>query len=127
MQACSWRCRWAIQPRIGSKPRWVDAKRWRKSCIGKSGNRRVRVSNADMGVSEIQELCVLHPDARQMLDIAVRRMSLSARLYHRVVKLSRTIADLADCEFIQVEHVAEAIQYRPKAQNGQPGLGVARG
>ncbi|MBK8021303.1 MAG: ATP-binding protein [Chloroflexi bacterium] len=76
------------------------------------------VANADMGVSEIQELCVLKPEAKQMLDIAVRRMSLSARSYHRVVKLSRTIADLADCEFIQVEHVAEAIQYRPKAQSG---------
>ncbi|MCK6578614.1 MAG: YifB family Mg chelatase-like AAA ATPase [Anaerolineae bacterium] len=74
------------------------------------------VANADMGVSEIQAFCALRSDAKQMLDIAVRRMNLSARSYHRVVKLSRTIADLADCDLIQVEHVAEAIQYRPKTQ-----------
>lgn len=75
------------------------------------------VANADMNVSDIQDFCVLKPDAKQMLDIAVRRMNLSARSYHRVLKLSRTIADLADCEMIQVEHVAEAVQYRPKSQS----------
>jgi magnesium chelatase family protein len=71
-------------------------------------------ANADMGAGEVQKLCVLMPDARQLLDISVRRMQLSARAYHRVLKLSRTIADLADSENIGVEHVAEAIQYRPR-------------
>ena len=72
------------------------------------------VANADMTVSEIDRFCRLTPEARQLLDISVRRMQLSARAYHRVLKLSRTIADLADSEQIQVQHVAEAVQYRPK-------------
>ncbi|MGQ9887805.1 MAG: YifB family Mg chelatase-like AAA ATPase [Aggregatilineales bacterium] len=71
-------------------------------------------ANADMGPGEIQELCALSSDARQLLDMSVRRMQLSARAYHRVLKLSRTIADLAGSEAVEVVHVAEALQYRPK-------------
>lgn len=74
-------------------------------------------SNADMSAREIGTLCELTPDARQILDLTVRRMQLSARSYHRVLKLSRTIADLADENLIQVAHVAEAVQYRPKQQD----------
>jgi magnesium chelatase family protein len=70
-------------------------------------------SNADMGAGEVQTLCVLAPDARQLLDISVRKMQLSARAYHRTLKLSRTIADLASRDLIEVQHVAEALQYRP--------------
>jgi magnesium chelatase family protein len=73
-------------------------------------------ANADMGVSEIQRFCVMTPEARQLLEISVKRMQLSARAYHRVLKLSRTIADLTEVERIEVQHVAEAIQYRPKPQ-----------
>ncbi len=71
-------------------------------------------ANADMGPGDIQELCVLTADARQLLDMSVRRMQLSARAYHRVLKLSRTVADLAAASVIDVVHVAEALQYRPK-------------
>jgi magnesium chelatase family protein len=71
-------------------------------------------ANADMGVSEIQKFCILSPEAKQLLELSVRRMQMSARGYHRILKLSRTIADLGESETIQVQHVAEAIQYRPK-------------
>ncbi len=73
-------------------------------------------ANADMGVSEIQEFCILTPEARQVLELSVRRMQLSARAYHRVLKLSRTIADLAESDRIDVPHVAESLQYRPHQQ-----------
>lgn len=73
-------------------------------------------ANADMGAGEIQQLCILNPDAKQLLDLSVRKMQLSARAYHRVLKLSRTIADLADSDKIGMTHVAEALQYRPKQQ-----------
>ncbi|MBC7812318.1 MAG: ATP-binding protein [Burkholderiales bacterium] len=75
-------------------------------------------ANADMNAGQVQKLCVLMSEAKQLLDISVRRMQLSARAYHRVLKLSRTIADLADCDLIEVQHVAEAVQYRPKPAIG---------
>ncbi len=71
-------------------------------------------ANTDMKAGDIQKFCVLTPEAKQLLELSVRRMQLSARAYHRVTKLSRTIADLANCEQIEVPHVAEALQYRPK-------------
>lgn len=72
-------------------------------------------ANADMTVGEIDEFCNLRDDAKQVLVLSVRKLQLSARGYHRVLKLSRTIADLDDSDDIQVQHVAEALQYRPKA------------
>lgn len=71
-------------------------------------------ANSDMGVGEIDRFCVLSPEARQLIELSVRRMQLSARAYHRILKLSRTIADLADSDRIEVAHAAEAIQYRPR-------------
>lgn len=71
-------------------------------------------ANGDIGAGEITKYCVLTAEAKQVLELSVRRMQLSARSYHRVLKLSRTIADLAGCENIEVTHVTEALQYRPK-------------
>jgi len=71
-------------------------------------------ANADMTVGEIDEFCQLNDDARQVLVLSVKKLQLSARSYHRVLKLSRTIADLDKSEGIQVHHIAEALQYRPK-------------
>jgi magnesium chelatase family protein len=73
-------------------------------------------ANGDMGAGEVQEFCVLKAEARQLLELSARKMQLSARAYHRILKLSRTIADLADSDTIEVQHVAEAIQYRAKEQ-----------
>jgi len=72
-------------------------------------------ANGDMTAQEVEQFCVLKDDAKQLLQLSVRRMQLSARSYHRVLKLSRTIADLDGRELIEVSHVAEAIQYRPKS------------
>ncbi|MEM6285421.1 MAG: ATP-binding protein [Chloroflexota bacterium] len=71
-------------------------------------------ANADMGAGDVQQMCQLTPEAKQVLELSVRRMQLSARAYHRVLKLSRTIADLAGTKLIEVHHVAEALQYRPQ-------------
>jgi len=71
-------------------------------------------ANADMQVGEIDRFCTLSSDAKQLLEISVRRMGLSARSYHRTLKLARTIADLAGADIIETAHVAEAIQYRPR-------------
>jgi magnesium chelatase family protein len=71
-------------------------------------------ANADMTASEVQTLCVLSSEAKQLLELSVKRMQMSARGYHRVLKLSRTIADLGNSEHIEMHHVAEAVQYRPK-------------
>ena len=70
-------------------------------------------ANADMTVSEIDEFCILDADARRVLTAAVRKHQLSARSYHRILKLSRTIADLDSSDSIQVGHISEALQYRP--------------
>lgn len=71
-------------------------------------------ANADMTVGEIDKFCRLNDDAKQVLVLSVRKLQLSARSYHRVLKLSRTIADLDNSDGIQVQHIAEALQYRPK-------------
>ena len=72
------------------------------------------VCNAEMGAGEVRRLCRIAPDAEPLLKAAVQRLALSARAYHRVLKLSRTIADLDGAEQIASPHVAEALQYRPR-------------
>jgi magnesium chelatase family protein len=71
-------------------------------------------SNSDMRVKEIREFCILDPEGESLIASAMRQMRLSARAYHRILKLSRTIADLANVEKIKSIHIAEALQYRPK-------------
>lgn len=74
-------------------------------------------TNADMTVSDIMEFCVLTKEAQSIMDLSMKRLQMSARAYHRVLKLARTIADLADAEKIEMPHVAEAVQYRPRPQS----------
>jgi magnesium chelatase family protein len=70
--------------------------------------------NADMRLSEIRQFCRLDENGEKLMRAAMAQMNLSARGYHRVLKLARTIADLAGSENIQPHHLAEALQYRPK-------------
>ena len=70
--------------------------------------------NAEMGPTEVRECCHVEPSAGKLLKAAMQQLHLSARAFHRVLKLARTIADLAGSEMIAANHVAEAIQYRPR-------------
>lgn len=69
--------------------------------------------NADMSNRDIKAKSLLSADAKTMLDTAANKFGLSARAYMRTVKVARTIADLDNCETIEVRHIAEALQYRP--------------
>jgi magnesium chelatase family protein len=69
-------------------------------------------TNSTLSASEIGKWCAQNSAAESLLRQAIARLNLSARAYHRVLKLARTIADLAGSETIAVAHVAEAIQYR---------------
>jgi magnesium chelatase family protein len=70
-------------------------------------------ANSDMRVGDIERFCILTLEAKQLLEISVKRMQFSARAYHRLLKLARTIADLAGSDKIETQQVAEAVQYRP--------------
>jgi magnesium chelatase family protein len=72
------------------------------------------LANADMSAREVQQECRLDEAGEALMRAAMQRLQLSARSYHRVLKLSRTIADLAGSERIESHHLAEALQYRPK-------------
>ncbi|RPJ20701.1 MAG: magnesium chelatase, partial [Chloroflexi bacterium] len=76
------------------------------------------VCNADMRVGEIRQFCKVQPEGQSLMRAAMAQLNLSARAYHRILKLARTIADLAECEEIQSVHLAEALQYRPKLMIG---------
>lgn len=68
--------------------------------------------NADLGTKEIESYCQPDEAGLDLLKNAITRMNLSARVYHRILKLARTIADISGEADIQTTHIAEAIQYR---------------
>jgi magnesium chelatase family protein len=71
-------------------------------------------SNADMHPAQIRKYCALDDACQALMKTAMRQLQLTARAYHRVLKLSRTIADLAGSEAITQVHLAEALQHRPE-------------
>jgi magnesium chelatase family protein len=70
--------------------------------------------NADMGPTEVRQICQLDETGRGLVRAAMQQLQMSARAFHRILKLARTIADLAGSERIETAHLAEAIQYRPR-------------
>ena len=70
--------------------------------------------NGDMGPDEVQKFCALDEAGRTLLRNAAAQLNLSARAYHRILKLARTIADLAGAQSIRPLDLAEALQYRPR-------------
>ena len=68
--------------------------------------------NADMQTKHIKKYCRIGDEAKNLLQLAMSELGMSARAYHRILKVGRTIADLAGSEDIQTEHISEAIQYR---------------
>jgi len=74
-------------------------------------------ANAEMNLRQMKKYCQLDEEGQQVLKTAANNLHLSARSYHRLLKISRTIADLAGAENIAATHIAEALQYRPREDN----------
>jgi magnesium chelatase family protein len=70
--------------------------------------------NADMTPKEVKEFCTVEPAAQSLLRAAMKQLHLTGRAFHRILKLSRTIADLEHSDIIKTHHMAEALQYRHK-------------
>jgi len=74
--------------------------------------------NAQMGTKQISKFCVLDSNSKELLKMAMKRLNLSARAYDRILKVSRTIADLEGAKNINGDHISEAIQYRSLDREG---------
>jgi len=90
-----------------TKAREVQKKRFERF-------KRNITTNSEMNVKDLTNMVKLKEEVRNLLDDSAERLALSARAYHRVIKIARTIADLENSEEINSNHILEAIQYRPK-------------
>jgi len=111
-----------LSERVGESSESIRARiqsaRDRQTARFEKADSKQVVSNADMHVKEIRKHCKLDDQTQSLMRSAMTQLQLSARAYHRILKLARTIADLAGSDDIQSAHLAEALQYRPKLMIG---------
>lgn len=98
--------------------RVVDAREIQTNRYAETGN---TFCNAQMSTAQMRQYCKLTPQGIELLKTAMERLGLSARAYDRILKVSRTIADLAQSSQIETEHLAEAIQFRSLDRDGWAG------
>jgi magnesium chelatase family protein len=103
-----------IRARI-EKARELQRQRF-EGAVGGANGKVPLLCNADMGPAEVREYCPLDDAGKGLLRAAMTQLGMSARAFHRILKLARTIADLEGAADIQTHHLAEAIQYRPRRQ-----------
>lgn len=96
-----------IQVRV-QKARDIQTKRFKGLPI---------TSNAEMNNKQLKQFCNLDEQSILLLKQAIAKLNLSARAFHRVIKIARTIADLENSEKIKSNHIAEALQYRPQVES----------
>ena len=105
-----------LQKKPTSQTETSDTIRKRVACARKRQRERLAgmgiTTNKEMNVKQIDKICLLNEASEKLLRQAVERLGLSARSYHRTIKVARTIADLADSDGIETAHVAEALQFR---------------
>jgi predicted ATPase with chaperone activity len=70
----------------------------------------------NLASAEVREFCHVEDSAQSLLKAAMKQFYLSARAFHRILKLARTIADIEGADIIKAHHLAETIQYRPRSQ-----------
>jgi magnesium chelatase family protein len=97
------------------KERVARAREIQKKRFQKFG--RNITTNSEMNVKDLSMMVNLPEAVRNLLDNSAERLALSARAYHRVIKIARTIADLDSSENVEANHILEALQYRPKVLN----------
>ena len=91
--------------KIVSDARKIQEKRFRENGLK-------IFSNSSMGIKDIEKFCILDSKAKNILNMAMQKFSMSARSYNKILKVSRTIADIENKEVIETSHITEALQYR---------------
>jgi magnesium chelatase family protein len=99
----------AGEPSLPIRERVIEARRRQQARF--AGKTRI-TCNARMGSKEIRAYCAIDDSTLELLKVAMHDMNFSARAYDRILKVARTIADLAGSERISSDHISEAIQYR---------------